>query len=299
MPWTPQDLPYIVEKAHNAFDGMTPYMDWDFSDNLLAKFPGISNVQQLMSESLQPIIAVLDSPELHWLDSDVCDMLAETHDSIPEWTPASCMPATHGLVALEKPYTELKPLPGMSEQKAPIHAIGWQTDGENIRVFGFSADGKLMPGATPLEEIARVDLNIFENVSTSIKQATGGKTPLVGDVQKVVSILGGFWLLMAQPRMLDQDTSTVAKVRKKRGGTTRRTPVRVSVSSISTTKQVSASGKGAGQKATSRWWVRGHWRQQAWGKKHSLRKPIYILPHTAGAKDAEIDTSPKIQVWRE
>lgn len=58
---------------------------------------------------------------------------------------------------------------------------------------------------------------------------------------------------------------------------------------------------GTGRKATKRWWVRGHFRNQAYGPKLAYRRRIFIAPHTSGSKSApepETDTRPVVEVLR-
>ena len=46
-----------------------------------------------------------------------------------------------------------------------------------------------------------------------------------------------------------------------------------------------------------RWWVGGHWRQQACGPNHSQRKPIYVAPYIKGPEDKPL-SSERVNVWR-
>lgn len=58
---------------------------------------------------------------------------------------------------------------------------------------------------------------------------------------------------------------------------------------------------GTGRTATRRWWVRGHFRNQAYGPKLAYRRRIFIAPHTAGsatAPEPEQDTRPVVTVLR-
>lgn len=47
-----------------------------------------------------------------------------------------------------------------------------------------------------------------------------------------------------------------------------------------------------------RWWVRGHFKMQPYGPKKSLRKYIYVEPHTAGPIDMPLTVRPRINVVR-
>jgi hypothetical protein len=44
----------------------------------------------------------------------------------------------------------------------------------------------------------------------------------------------------------------------------------------------------SGREYHHRWVVRGHWRQQPWGLRGSLRRPVWILPHVRGPEGAPL-----------
>jgi hypothetical protein len=54
--------------------------------------------------------------------------------------------------------------------------------------------------------------------------------------------------------------------------------------------------QGSRRKSDKRWWVAGHWRQQACGPKRALRKPVWISMHLKG--DSEAEVSERVNVWR-
>ncbi|MET7881388.1 hypothetical protein ABZS52_31190 [Micromonospora profundi] len=47
---------------------------------------------------------------------------------------------------------------------------------------------------------------------------------------------------------------------------------------------------------TSRFWVSGHWRNQAHGPGRSLRRPVYIHPFLRGPDDAPIKLSSTVRM---
>lgn len=112
----------------------------------------------------------------------------------------------------------------------------------------------------------------------------------------VLRILGATWALLRQRDVLTPAAPAESRVRVTTGNgdnapgtarTPRRQLVRVSVYRLSPdlTDLTDRSGNGGGHgPAVHRWWVRGHWRRQPWGKKQSQRRLVYILPHTAGSR---------------
>jgi hypothetical protein len=47
---------------------------------------------------------------------------------------------------------------------------------------------------------------------------------------------------------------------------------------------------------SSRFWVSGHWRNQAYGPRRALRRPIYISPFLRGPDDAPIKLSTTVRM---
>ncbi|WP_130841837.1 hypothetical protein [Corynebacterium neomassiliense] len=80
---------------------------------------------------------------------------------------------------------------------------------------------------------------------------------------------------------------TESRHRPRRSATTRQ-QVQVRVYRLSPSLREYSGGPGHGP-AVRRWWVRGHWRRQPWGRRQSRRKLVYILPHTAGARGVQVD----------
>ena len=74
-------------------------------------------------------------------------------------------------------------------------------------------------------------------------------------------------------------------------GDNTREPMKISTISLSETvrKAYADNSSSTGQKPTKSWWVKGHWRRQAHGPNHSLRKLIYIHPHISGNVNAPLD----------
>lgn len=80
---------------------------------------------------------------------------------------------------------------------------------------------------------------------------------------------------------------TESRHRPRRSATTRQ-QVQARVYRLSPSLGEYSGGPGHGA-AVRRWWVRGHWRRQPWGRRQSRRKLVYILPHTAGARGVQVD----------
>lgn len=304
MSWTPHDLPHIIEKAHTTYQHIL---------HTYQSTPGFTEHPDYrwVTASCSRSIHALDSPDLHWIDRDACELVASTLETLPDWSPSACLPAQSGIIALEKPFFTVPYENAHADdlEQVRVYAISWHTHDGDLRIATWAIADSIPAHARsplrhglPLEELAGVTMPIDEDVAAAeVRLGASVITPTEDYTQAaktMTAVAGAVWLLMAQPRIL-ADAPTVARVRKSRGGQTYRMPVSVSVRSLTTRTQARPGAKGTGTKATTRWWVRGHWRQQPWGKNRALRKPVYIAPHTAGAQDAKPEGRPSVQVWRE
>lgn len=303
MPWSPHDLPHIIEKAHTTYQHIL---------HTYQTTPGFTQHPdyQWVTASCTRSIDTLDSPDLHWIDTDVCELVADTLETLPDWSPAACLPAQSGIIALEKPFFTVPYENAFADgiEQVRVSAISWHVHDGDLRIATWATADSVpthvrspLRHGLPLEELAGVTMPMDEDVAAAqVHLGASVITPTedyTTAAKAMTAVAGAVWLLMAQPRIL-ADAPTVARVRKRRGGQTYRAPVSVSIRSLTTRPQARPGAKGTGGKATTRWWVRGHWRQQAWGKNRALRKPVYIAPHTAGAQDTEVDQRPRVQVIR-
>lgn len=309
MAWCPQDLPFIIEKSARAYNDMlgrwVPFMD-DHPD--VAK-----KMIALMAESVDTLDKI---GPLTWFDSDMCDIVNELSKTVPDWSPAACLISPSGMIAFEKPFVTA---PYQSEDSGtidlPISAIVWEKNENSLRVTGWISSGDIPNGSrSAIQRLARPGIEEVLGVTIGIESVVDGATKVFAQddtvnsrahknaANAINSIIGASWLLMSQPRMVEESDSVVAHVKRRAIGSAKKgkVPVRVSVTSLVARRyggDGSATSDGR-RHATTRWWVRGHWRQQAWGKERKLRKPVWIAAHTAGAQDAELDERPQVQVWR-
>ena len=305
MPWTPHDMPFVVEKARR---GYLELLDTHRTNPSLQNAPNHDRVVR----SLEEVGHFLEAPELSWMDTNVCELIESTLSSLPDWSPQSCIPSPSGLIGLERSTLRVPYESAWDDAFVPVDvaAIGWETRQNTLRVFTLAYTGNI-PGDVrsplrknlALEVMTTSTVPLDEDVSGLSVQPVASISLNVEDfaqaAEKTLATLGSVWLLLAQDRVLNEAPATVKVKKRGRSGDTYRSPVSVSVRSLTTRSRSTGSSKGGREKATTRWWVRGHWRQQAWGKDRALRKPVYIAPHTAGAKDADVDTRPKVQVIRE
>lgn len=305
--WTPQDLPHLVAKT--VRDHAELATRWRTDEKFIAATANPEHSAQVIERAIMPLE---DSP-LTWLDSGVCEMLADTYSGVPAFSPQACMPGDSGTIAFESPFFTVAFTSQMRDQTvlADCDALHWHRIGDQVRISALSRfDGKLhhlspFRHSCPLHEAlaVTVDFDAVRETDADVEYRINGDVKSPGKIyesgEKIISAMASVWLLLSQPRVMREDSPAVASVRRRRGapGVAKKRPVRVSVRTLETSPRSGA--RGGGRKATSRWWVRGHWRQQAWGKNRALRKPVFIAPHTAGSSDGDIDDRPQVQVWRD
>ncbi|MFZ2274367.1 hypothetical protein [Corynebacterium variabile] len=342
MPWSPHDLPFLVANLVEVADGeassvtaVCRRLGTDPADPD-DQFAVLGQRQRSVAESAR-------AASLAWMDEDICELVRQTAPTVPSWTPVAVMPYPSGLIAFEKRVMTAAEDHAEDAAQVNVDAVLWQERDGVIYVTALSQRrGARRPDAlNPLTESlarlvpdmplpalppARIGELFTLTIDPQVVQG-GGDDPTItgkeddapGDLdvktyhfaaQEALRILGATWLLMSQPRLVEEGPAAEATVKTtttgSAGAPSRRVKQRVRVSVRRLTaehrRQASERARSRGA-ATSRWWVRGHWRQQAWGKDRKLRKPVYIEPHTAGARDventpAEVDPRPTVQVWR-
>lgn len=301
MPWSPHDLPFLVERARRSYAGLADF--W-----VAQNIDDADHYRALMEDSE----AMLASPPLSWIERDFCQLVTDMSARVPEWTPSACMPGNIGMAAFHDPIMEA-PYEHATDDAVsgvPVRVIGWRADATHVRITAWAWAGDVPASArSPLrsdldiEELMGITIPLEAVINGGIEHVrmlgTSDEQVYASPAGVLQSVVGALWLLMTQPRVVAEGPAVVARVKKPSGGRTVKTPVRVSVRTLVAAPATPGRGGMSRRKATSRWWVRGHWRQQAWGPGRAFRKPVFIAPHTAGNPDADVDERPSVQVWRE
>lgn len=117
-----------------------------------------------------------------------------------------------------------------------------------------------------------------------------------------LSVVASAWLLMGQHRVTDTRIQRADTGRVEAADTDRPPlPRDVTIIDLRRTepKPREDDPEHPGREYTRRWWVDGHWRQQACGPEHSQRKPVWIAPHIKGPEGLPLDEDkPRVHVWR-
>jgi hypothetical protein len=118
--------------------------------------------------------------------------------------------------------------------------------------------------------------------------------------EKMRDVLRVAWTLLNSPEETEVTATRVTETRVSAGKERRGNPRdrEVSVIDIRPPSPVHRGSGGEPIEHDHRWIVRGHWRNQPWGKKRTLRRRIWIDEHVVGPKDKPLLNRPKVNVVR-
>lgn len=301
--WSPYDLPYLRESQVAMWLKLAEF--WDRPEaRATEKQPGST------ATAFRAMADALHEAPLTWIERDFCEMIRGTMGTVPQWSLEQAMPTRSGLVAFAVPLFSAAWNADTNNQRyqVPIDAIMWQCTGDMVNIRALSRLGEARETLSPLREgipwdevfasTTHIQTLLGKETETEIVVAEGFSGDAAGSEQ-LIGALGAMWLLMAQPTVVEEANPVQMRVKRSgvSPGQSPKATVQVNVRSL-VRKRRAGHGGGRRGKATTRWWVRGHWRQQAWGKDRKLRKPVFIEPHTAGARDAEVVEKPNVTVWK-
>lgn len=253
-----------------------------------------------------------------YLDAEVCDMVAETQSSLKSWTidDLPIEPGTEGTILFEKPTfrnitaidysghntqdgtTDIVGILWVYSDKSPItgkngtrhNNVLWASPivnphSGNSSSFGYGiADHEF--AYEVLEDNTLIPLLNHKENSLHDKN--------------IIDYFAATMMLMQQREIIappDSYRPTVKRGKRRdpvlipTGLDNTREPMKISTVSLSETVRAAyaANNAGSGKKPNKSWWVKGHWRRQAYGPGRSLRKLIYIHPHISGNVNAPLD----------
>ncbi|MFN8034034.1 MAG: hypothetical protein U0Q47_12165 [Mycobacterium sp.] len=278
LPWAPTSLPAMRRQWCHVLE------------------EGVGRLREQgspLAAQAQEDLAGLAASSLYFVSRDMTDLATSAAESLPEWSPAAALPEPFGLLAWAKPAGVFDwPVPGAERITMPVDAVLWGVkDGAVAVSCAFRTDRiaeKLNPGLARLPLLSH-PVGVWDLKQPVAHRVEDGKVaPL--------AILGSAWLLMGQVRV-----ATTRTIGGSTGGGEPAAAVDDSAVSLIELRRPARDGtadSGGGQRRRSdkRWWVDGHWRQQAWGPKRVLRKPIWISPYIKG--DPEGELSERVKVWR-
>ena len=234
--------------------------------------------------------------ELFWVTRDMTRVAMDASTDIPAWTPATTVPAATGLLIWAEPLPRLcwygtKQLPYVTAD-----AVQWVHDGKFVdidimtRTDQLVAEGHLdKPGRRgPFVKVRGVVLRA--NEPTPIDKYVPAAEP------GLIAALGATWTLMQIPTVATPRQITGA------GGSGRQWQNQQRTVSIIDLRRLehrdTSATDSAGRAYRHRWYVRGHWREQAHGPRQSLRRPTWIPGYIKGPPGAPLLELERVNVWR-
>ena len=310
-PWAAPGLPDIRRQWCNALDSLVDHQSSALaepSEVLGAAGESLRRLKRLqakLAETLSQMSGeadIIKRAELYWVSRDMVDVALDAADSLPEWTPAVAAPAPTGLLCWAKPAGNVpwNALSPNDPTEVPWDGLWWWS----------RPDGVLQ--LQPLSRLAKnpellapygVSSPLWVTNPTLLLQPLVPRTAEVArsaEASPLVSVIGAAWLLMSQPtvastRVLGSAPSTQTEESSRAAAD----PNRVSI--IELRRPMSPPGERDGSSGDrqyrNRWWVGGHWRQQACGPNHADRRPKWIAPYVKGPEGAPLKTD-RVHVWR-
>ena len=259
-----RDLPKIRDRLARLYR----------SDNSLPPPLGAPDVRRTVADGL-------DRAALYWIDPEFTDLAQHAAAQLPDTTiNRDDMPTTDGLLVWSRPVTDRQ-----------IIAATWTTSHEAWNLVCYRAIGAGLD-STPLQRIREQIGWLVPTRTTHVEQHALLPT---GDP---AAILIATWLLIAQKLAETTPAAIDPAIRKAYARAKRPAPdVRV--------VRIRPHTRTDGQRTTTaerqptykgRFWVSGHWRNQAYGPGRTLRRPVFINPHLKGSDDLPISQASSVRV---
>jgi len=262
---------------------------------LQAKLTTTIEIMKAESEALR-------DAELYWVARGMVDVALDAALTLPEWTPAVAAPCPNGLLCWTKPAGVVPYGPASTATTTvPWDGVWWWTrpDGrlQLVPASRFVKRPDLLAPfeiATPLWGAHTI---VLDPRIPRTEEANGSE-----DMHPFVSVVGAAWLLMGQPGVTE--TRTIRDRPPPRlAPTLERPPTYTTppVTLVELRRPVrlphDPEAGGAAPHYSRRWWVGGHWRQQACGPNLGDRRPTWIAPYVKGPPNKPLTTD-KVYVWR-
>lgn len=265
--------------------------------------------QQILNsaEEFAVMARALTLSSLWWVTHQMMKLAQEAGPSLPEWSPSMYIPDMNGLLLWENtlgtvPWT-MAPDSSLTRDAfgkpaiplVETHGMAWSTRAGTVRIAMVSRNRELAkesgfpeiagrPVLTPVAYLDNVPLYGVQPPDNTDREA-----PLL-------AVIGATWGLMQQPTLVSTKMTNGPVLGR---GADPADTNDVTLVDLRRVQQVrDGATDPSGSHLTNRHIVRGHWRQQACGPEHSLRKPIWIAPHIKGPDDGKLVTGEIVNVWR-
>lgn len=240
----------------------------------------------------------LAAGEMFWVSTDMVALALDAASDVPGFTPETDLPAPHGVMVLEKPLPALKTwivtTDGRQEEMdLAVDVLSW-TILEGMVFIESYCQGSQVPNR--LYEAAFEPVRYFRGEASRFfaVEDEGVDT----NSHRMMQFLAAASLLMANPSVAARSTAApktpAARKAAKKGQTSTVTVVDLRAPQHVDTGERSESGR----VYTHRWIVRGHWRNQAYGKSHAQRRITWVPSYTKGPAGMPLKETERVWAWR-
>ena len=272
-----------AQAAAQQLDGGGPVAESDFAEFYVYR----AQRQRAGGGDLAAAEAA-EQATLYWATAGQTRLAAAAARTLPEWSAGEAIPCPHGLMLFEEPIATVpRHHAEPNTPTVPVDGIMWSRQDSHLLAWWMSRSARhLSPEYRPFFGGHAVwPLNYF---IVNIDDAGHAEVLDAGGqyARELLQVLGSLWLLIGQERVSTTTQVETPHSPNTDGAGTPGVPEAESVIVIDVHRaQPAASEAAPGREQPvyrHRWWVEGHWRQQACGPNHSERRPIFIPPHVKG-----------------
>lgn len=297
LPWAATSVPEIRDQWCTVLGEAIATVPARIAAARAAGHHGAADQWQRHLPDARRDLADLTNAELWWVARPMVDLAVGAAESLPDWSPSAAMPADRGLLCWAKPAGAFGwPVPGTGQVlRMPVDAMTWAVRDGSVGVtvaFRWDRLGDQLAALLPRQPLVQHPIGVWDlDTPVAPRVEDGHLAPL--------AVLGSAWLLMSSTRIVATRTITA---RTSSAGTAQRPDAPASAVSLIELRRLSQADRASSESGASgrdyskKWWVAGHWRQQACGPKRSLRKPIWISPYIKGPDGAPLST--RVTVWQ-
>jgi hypothetical protein len=240
----------------------------------------------------------LAAGDMFWVSADMVALALDAASDVPGFTPGTDLPATHGIIVLEKPLPPLKtwivtPDARQVEMDLTVDVLTW-TVLEGMVFIESYCRGAQVPDR--LYEAVLEPVCFFRGDADKFFAADDSGVD--SNSHRMMEFLAAASHLMSNPSVAARSTSTpktpAARKAAKKGQTSTVTVVDLRAPHHVETGETSDTGR----VYTHRWIVRGHWRNQAHGKHHAQRRITWVPSYTKGPAGKPLKETERVWAWR-
>ncbi|MEH1031617.1 hypothetical protein V6W11_28095 [Micromonospora profundi] len=254
-------------------------------DRLTRFYRGTDNLPATLAitDARQQIATGLERSHLYWIDNDFTDLAEHAAAQLPDvHLSRDLIPATDGMLIWPRPVTQRQ-----------LTAASWTNTIHGWHIVLYRTVGAGLHGK-PLQRLREQVGWLAPTSAAHLPE----QHLIPGD--HPAAALVATWLLIAQ-QTADVTTARVDKAVAKTYARTNRPVPELRIVRIRGRRTIPGPDgepvPGSQERSqTSRFWVSGHWRNQAHGPGRSLRRPVYIHPFLRGPDDAPIKLSTTVRM---